>query len=82
MNSFALASDSHSWWLPSAIIGAIGATALGAVLFLSNTGQPSPLTDTPDAPAVSVPDTGAGRTCVAHRPPRNHGDQLPQPACR
>ena len=32
MNTFALTADSRSWWLPSAVAGAIGAVALGAIL--------------------------------------------------
>jgi hypothetical protein len=80
MNSFALTADSHSWWLPSAIIGAIGATALGAILILPTLGETTAPVN--NAPGVSVPGADSGRTCFAQRPPRNHGDQLPQPACR
>jgi hypothetical protein len=79
MNSFALAADSHSWWLPSAVVGAIGAVALGAILILPTIGEPDTVNN---APAVSVPGADLGRTCFMQRPPRNHGDQLPQPACR
>jgi len=82
MNSYSLAADSRSWWLPSAVAGAIGAIALGTVLILSNTGQPDPVNIAPDAGVVSVPsDAGAARECFMQRTPRNYGvDELP--ACR
>jgi len=75
MNSFALAADSHSWWLPSAIAGAIGAVTLGAILILPTLGQAGPV----DNPAGDSPDRG---TCFAERPARHGVDQLPQPVCR
>jgi hypothetical protein len=80
MNSFALASDSHSWWLPSAIVGGLGAVALGAILVLPTIGGPAQVNNAPGT-SVSTHDD-VGRSCFMQRPPRNHGDQLPQPACR
>lgn len=84
MNSYSLAADSRSWWLPSTVAGAIGAVALGAILILPNTGQPAPVNRAPDADVASVPsDPGAARKCFMQRPPRPYGvDELPQPACR
>ncbi len=78
---YSLAADSRSWWLPSAVAGAIGAVALGAILILPLAGQPA--NTAPDAPGVSDPsDDGVGRSCFVHRPPRNYGvDELPQPDC-
>jgi len=81
MNTFALTTDTHRWWLPAAIAGAIAVVVLGAILILPTLGD----TTTPvnNAPGVSVP-TGADnpRTCFQQRPQRSHGDQLPQSACR
>ena len=80
MNSYSLAADSRSWWLPSAIAGAIGAVALGAILILPMTGQSAPVNNAPDGPGVSVPsDPGAGHLCFMGRPQRYHADyELPQ----
>ena len=83
MNNFSLAAESRSWWLPSVVAGGVGAVALGTILILPTSGQPAPVKDRPDAPAVSVPSAhGVGRTCFAERPPRYGVDQLPKPACR
>ena len=80
MNSFALTADSRRWWLPSAAAGAIGAVALGAILILPTLGEATAPGN--NAPGASVPGADNGRTCFMQRPPRNQGDQLPQPACR
>ena len=84
MNHLSLAAESRSWWLPSVVAGGVGAVALGAILILPTSGQPVPVKDRPDAPAVSVPsDHGVGHTCFAQRGPRPYGvDELPQPVCR
>jgi hypothetical protein len=73
MNAFALSAESHTWWLPSAIAGAIGAVALGAILILPTLGQPATVHDAPDYPGA----------CFREPAPHNYGvDQLPQPVCR
>jgi len=73
MNNLALAADSHSWWLPSAIAGAIGAVALGAVLVLPTLGHPATVHPAPDYPG----------SCFREPAPHNYGvDQPPQPVCR
>ncbi len=84
MNALSLSAESRSWWLPSVVVGGIGAVALGTILILPTSGQPAPEKDAPGAPAVSVPsDPGVGRTCFAQRSPRSYGvDELPRPACR
>jgi hypothetical protein len=81
MNNFALASDSRSWWLPSALAGTVGVAVLGTILVLPTLGQAAPVTI---APAGSVgSDTGSGPACFMHRPARNHFvDEPPRPACR
>ena len=82
MNNYALAADSHTWWLVSAVSGGIGAVALGAILYLPSSGQP-PMSNAPDAPAAGVPSRpGATHPCYMPRPPQNAGDQLPTPLCR
>ena len=73
MNKYSLSADTRSWWLPSAIAGAIGAVALGAILVLPTTGQ--------SAPVPFVP--GAERSCFMEPAPWNYGvDKKPQPDCR
>jgi hypothetical protein len=81
---YSLTADSRSWWLPSAVAGAIGAVALGAILILPLAGESAPVNPAPDAPATSVPSgDGVGRTCFMQRPPRIYGvDDLPQPNCQ
>jgi len=72
--NYALTAESHTWWLPSAIAGAIGAVAIGAVLILPTLGQAGSVDNSPGG----SPDRG---TCVAERPARPGVEQLP-PACR
>ncbi len=79
MNSFALTADSHSWWLPSAVAGAIGAIALGAILILPTLRETAAPVN--NAPAASIPGADNGSACFMQRVPRNQGDQLPQPVC-
>lgn len=75
MNNLSLAADSRSWWLPSAIAGAIGAVALAAILILPTSGQP--------ATVYEAPGPGLGGPCFREPAPHNYGvDQLPQPDCR
>jgi len=79
--TYSLASDSRSWWLPSAIAGAIGAVALGAILILPRVAEPTAPVN--NAPAASVPSHDkVERFCFMHRPPRNYVDELPQPTCQ
>ena len=71
--NYSLAAESHTWWLPSAIAGTIGAVAIGAVLVLPSLGDTG--TTNPGPP---LPD----RTCFMQQNPRHGVDQLPQPDCR
>ncbi len=80
MNSLALSADTHTWWLPAAAAGAIGAVALGAILILPTLGETTAPVN--NAPGASVPGADNGSRCFMQRPPRNQGDQLPQPVCR
>ena len=70
--NYSLAAESHTWWMPSAIAGAIGAVAIGAVLVLPNLGN----TD------VTNPGGTPVHTCFMGQNVRNGGDPLPQPVCK
>jgi len=78
--NYALTAESHTWWLPSAIAGAIGAVAIGAVLILPTLGTPE-VTNRPDAPAYSR-GVNVDDWCFSQQLPRHGAEQLPQPACR
>ena len=73
MNSYSLAAETHTWWLPSAIAGAIGAVAIGAVLVLPSLGHTG---STNPGPSLT------NRTCFMEQNLRHGTDQLPQPVCK
>jgi hypothetical protein len=79
---YSLAAESRSWWLPSAVAGAIGTVTLGAILVLAFNGQTG--NTAPEAPAISVPsDNSVERSCFMQRPQQHEGDfALPQPHCQ
>jgi len=72
MNAYSIGSDSPRWWWPSAAIGAVGTTAIAAILILPASGSAPPGKPMPaDAPApagdpwFSTVDPSVGRQCFA-----------------
>lgn len=81
MNSYSLAADSRRWWWLPATAGAVGATAIAAILVVPATGSASLL----EPPSSGVGGVGTvtevERPCYLARPEWNTARGWEHPVC-
>jgi hypothetical protein len=85
MNTYSLASDSRRWWWLPATAGALGTTAVTAILVIPATGSTAPVQAPLPAPLPATGTTGSvtivDRPCYLARPGWNTVGGWEQPVC-